>query len=56
MRSYRLLSAFSKTIIKVKWLCCVLFVLAQPGFAVVNVEGTRVIFNAGEMVSSVNLI
>lgn len=26
------------------------------GFAVVNVEGTRVIFNAGEMVSSVNLI
>lgn len=56
MRSYRLLLAFSKKIIKVKWLCCVLFVLAQPGFAVVNVEGTRVIFNAGEMVSSVNLI
>lgn len=38
MRSYRLLSAFSKKIIKAKWLCCVLFVLAQPGFAVVNVE------------------
>lgn len=56
MRSYKLLSAFSKQIIRVKWLCCILFALAQPGFAVVNVEGTRVIFNAGEMVSSVNLI
>jgi P pilus assembly chaperone PapD len=56
MRSYKLLSAFSKQIIIVKWLCCILFALAQPGFAVVNVEGTRVIFNAGEMVSSVNLI
>lgn len=30
--------------------------MAQPGFAVVNVEATRVVFNAGEMVSSVNLI
>ena len=39
-----------------KWLCWMLLVLAQPGFAVVNVESTRVIFNAGEMVSSVNLI
>lgn len=56
MRSYKLLSAFSKHIIRVKWLYCLLFILTPPGFAVVNVEGTRVIFNAGEMVSSVNLI
>jgi len=30
--------------------------LVQPATAVVNVEGTRVIFNAGEMVTSVNLV
>ncbi|HGK4757429.1 fimbria/pilus periplasmic chaperone [Enterobacter cloacae] len=56
MRSYRLLSVFSKRILSGRRVYLILFLLARPAFAVVNVEGTRVIFNSGESVSSVNLI
>lgn len=56
MRSYRLLSVFSERILSGRWVYLILFLLAQPALAVVNVEGTRVIFNSGESVSSVNLI
>ncbi|HDT4624908.1 TPA: fimbria/pilus periplasmic chaperone [Klebsiella oxytoca] len=56
MRSYRLLSVFSERIFSGRWVYLILSLLAQPALAVVNVEGTRVIFNSGESVSSVNLI
>lgn len=56
MRSYRLLSAFSKYMLLDKWFYLILSLLVQPAVAAVNVEGTRVIFNSGDTITSVNLI
>ncbi|ELW1649005.1 fimbria/pilus periplasmic chaperone [Enterobacter oligotrophicus] len=56
MRNCRLWSVFSKYIVRGKWCPGLLFFLALPVVAVVNVEGTRVVFNAGERVASLNLI
>lgn len=55
MRNYRLWSVFSKRVFgSVSFLITSL--ISWPLFAVVNVEGTRVVLNSGETVYSLNLI
>lgn len=56
MLNYRFMSVFNKTAKYITWVgLCFLCCIAQS-FAVVNVEGTRAVFNSGDKVVSMRLV